>query len=166
MSNSPWPCFPRLYNLCARIHALDSLKAAFRAYIKKAGLALILDEEKDKDMVRLLLDMKAALDEVLTQAFQRSETFGHALKDAFEHFINQRANRWASSHAWRWGAYLLSFKSAKFLGSGEAAKQEGYGSLIGESVCVCVSLVWVLPANLVWHAACLCANLRLPTGLL
>ena len=45
-------------------------------------------------MVRALLDMKAALDEVLQQAFQRSETFGHALKDAFEHFINQRANRW------------------------------------------------------------------------
>lgn len=45
-------------------------------------------------MVRLLLDMKAALDEVLNQAFQKSETFGHALKDAFEHFINQRANRW------------------------------------------------------------------------
>ena len=44
-------------------------------------------------MVRLLLEMKAGLDTVLTEAFQRSETFGHALKDAFEHFINQRANR-------------------------------------------------------------------------
>ena len=125
----------RLFTLCARIHALDALKAAFRAYIKKAGLALIMDEEKarfcsfqlfvlgwqpcpvalgglagacawvvscaddrhallqDKDMVRLLLEMKAGLDRVLSEAFQRSETFGHALKDAFEHFINQRANR-------------------------------------------------------------------------
>ena len=36
----------RLFTLCARIHALDALKAAFRAYIKKAGLALIMDEEK------------------------------------------------------------------------------------------------------------------------
>ena len=36
----------RLYNLAARIHALDPLKAAFRAYIKSTGLALIMDEEK------------------------------------------------------------------------------------------------------------------------
>ena len=36
----------RLYNLCGRIHALEPLRAAFRAYIKKAGLALIMDEEK------------------------------------------------------------------------------------------------------------------------
>ena len=40
-----------------------------------------------------LLDMKAALDAVLHQSFQSAEPFAHALKDAFEHFINQRANR-------------------------------------------------------------------------
>ena len=57
-------------------------------------------------MVRLLLEMKAGLDTVLHDAFQRAETFGHALKDAFEHFINQRANRcasvpWTEWHSWR-----------------------------------------------------------------
>ena len=44
-------------------------------------------------MVTALLDMKAALDAVLHQSFQGAEPFAHALKDAFEHFINQRANR-------------------------------------------------------------------------
>ena len=44
-------------------------------------------------MVQNLLEMKASLDAVLNEAFQRSEPFAHALKDAFEHFINQRANR-------------------------------------------------------------------------
>ncbi len=44
-------------------------------------------------MVKLLLDMKERLDTVLIEAFGRAEAFGHALKDAFEHFINQRANR-------------------------------------------------------------------------
>ncbi|KAK9826788.1 hypothetical protein WJX81_000888 [Elliptochloris bilobata] len=83
----------RLYNLAARIHALDPVKAAFRAYIKSTGLALIMDEEKDKEMVTALLDMKAALDAVLHRSFQSAEPFAHALKDAFEHFINQRANR-------------------------------------------------------------------------
>lgn len=47
-------------------------------------------------MVKLLLDMKERLDTILIEAFGRAESFGHALKDAFEHFINQRANRWAS----------------------------------------------------------------------
>lgn len=161
----------RLYSLAARIHALDPVKAAFRAYIKSTGLALIMDEEKvgpavllpsscwtarfcclkelaphgcrvttlhhkgqqgigsctspnarywqasrsqsheigrqsptlqklqrrqtaqDKEMVTALLDMKAGLDAVLNQSFQSAEPFAHALKDAFEHFINQRANR-------------------------------------------------------------------------
>lgn len=36
----------RLFGLASRIHALDAMKAAFRAYIKKAGLALIMSEEK------------------------------------------------------------------------------------------------------------------------
>jgi cullin-4 len=44
-------------------------------------------------MVQNLLRMKAALEEVWEKAFQRNETYGHALKEAFEHFINQRANK-------------------------------------------------------------------------
>ncbi len=46
MADMRVPDLARLYNLCGRIHALEPLRAAFRAYIKKAGLALILDEEK------------------------------------------------------------------------------------------------------------------------
>ena len=48
---------------------------------------------QDKEMVKLLLDMKAGLDTVMGEAFAHDERFGHALKDAFEHFVNQRANR-------------------------------------------------------------------------
>jgi cullin-4 len=46
MAEQRVPDLARLYNLCGRIHALDALKAAFKAYIKKAGLALVMDEEK------------------------------------------------------------------------------------------------------------------------
>ena len=46
MADMRVPDLARLYNLCGRIHALEPLRAAFRAYIKKAGLALIMDEEK------------------------------------------------------------------------------------------------------------------------
>jgi cullin-4 len=48
---------------------------------------------QDAEMVQNLLRMKSALEEVWESAFQRNETYGHALKEAFEHFINQRANK-------------------------------------------------------------------------
>lgn len=44
-------------------------------------------------MVQSLLKMKSQLDEVWDSAFQRNEGYAHALKEAFEHFINQRANK-------------------------------------------------------------------------
>ena len=44
-------------------------------------------------MVQHLLKMKESLDEIWSKAFLRNESFGHALKEAFEHFINQRANK-------------------------------------------------------------------------
>lgn len=36
----------RLYVLCARIQELEPLRVAFREYIGRTGLALVLDEEK------------------------------------------------------------------------------------------------------------------------
>ena len=51
MSDMRVPDLARLYNLCGRIHALEPLRAAFRAYIKKAGLALIMDEEKVRHLL-------------------------------------------------------------------------------------------------------------------
>ncbi|KAK9823559.1 hypothetical protein WJX72_003747 [[Myrmecia] bisecta] len=93
MAEKRVPDLGRLYSLCARIHALEALKQSFREYIKKTGITMIMDEEKDKDMVNLLLEMKANLDTVLHQAFQHNEQFANAMKDAFEHFINQRQNK-------------------------------------------------------------------------
>ena len=36
----------RACRLCGRIHALDDLKLAFKEYIKKFGLTLVMHEEK------------------------------------------------------------------------------------------------------------------------
>ena len=36
----------RLYTLCVRIHSLDRLKQSFRDYIRKSGLAIVMDEDK------------------------------------------------------------------------------------------------------------------------
>ena len=48
---------------------------------------------QDREMIPLLLQLKGSLDAVLSEAFQRNESFGNALKEAFEHFINQRQNK-------------------------------------------------------------------------
>eukprot|EP00891_Asterochloris_glomerata_P003718 jgi/Astpho2/3718/fgenesh1_pm.00060_%23_12_t len=83
----------RLYTLCVRIHSLDMLKQSFRDYIRKSGLAIVMDEDKDKEMVMALIQLKFQLDAVLAEAFQRNDAFINALKDAFENFINQRQNK-------------------------------------------------------------------------
>jgi cullin-4 len=83
----------RMYVLFARVNALESLKLALSTYIKTTGNSTVMDEEKDKDMVPWLLDLKARLDAIWEESFSRNETFSNTLKDAFEHLINLRQNR-------------------------------------------------------------------------
>lgn len=49
--------------------------------------------EKDRTMVQELLDFKDKMDHMVCNCFQRNEKFGNSLKEAFEYFINQRANK-------------------------------------------------------------------------
>lgn len=83
----------RLYSLCNRIDALEALRQSFKSHIKRVGSAVVLDTEKDPEMIVTLLDFKTTLDKVLEGPFKGHAGFGAALKEAFEQFINQRANR-------------------------------------------------------------------------
>eukprot|EP00191_Tetraselmis_sp_GSL018_P019609 CAMPEP_0177587888 /NCGR_PEP_ID=MMETSP0419_2-20121207/5910_1 /TAXON_ID=582737 /ORGANISM="Tetraselmis sp., Strain GSL018" /LENGTH=773 /DNA_ID=CAMNT_0019078005 /DNA_START=166 /DNA_END=2484 /DNA_ORIENTATION=+ len=83
----------RLYSLSSRVAALDALKVAFHSYIRTKGGEIVMDEDKDGQMVGLLLQMKKRLDAVLAESFQGNESFVNALKDAFEQFINRRPNK-------------------------------------------------------------------------
>ena len=83
----------RLYDLCARVGALRALCAAFKSYVQRVGAEIILDEEKDPDMVLALLKLKSRMDRAVTEAFSSNHTFANALKEGFEAFINQRANK-------------------------------------------------------------------------
>lgn len=83
----------RMYNLLARVGALDKLKAAWNAWIKAAGVEIVGDPQRDKTMVEELLALKAKLDGVATQAFHRNDVFLYALKEALEHVVNCRPNR-------------------------------------------------------------------------
>lgn len=83
-----------LYSLFSRVkNGLVELCQGFNAYIKKHGRTIVIDPEKDKTMVQELLDFKDTMDNVVAKCFNRNEKFSNSLKEAFEHFINQRTNK-------------------------------------------------------------------------
>ncbi|MPC15121.1 Cullin-4B [Portunus trituberculatus] len=83
-----------LYNLFSRIKGgLEDLCTQFNAYIKSYGKTIVINPEKDKGMVQELLDFKDKMDGIVSECFSSSDKFVLALKEAFEHFINQRLNK-------------------------------------------------------------------------
>ncbi|XP_012455400.1 cullin-4 [Gossypium raimondii] len=83
----------RMYSLFSRVSALESLRQALSSYIRRTGQSIVMDEEKDKDMVSSLLEFKASLDSILEESFSKNEAFCNTIKDSFEHLINLRQNR-------------------------------------------------------------------------
>lgn len=57
------------------------------------GKTIVINPEKDKGMVQELLDFKDKMDGIVNECFGKSDKFVLALKEAFEHFINQRLNK-------------------------------------------------------------------------
>lgn len=60
---------------------------------KTHGRALVVDVDKDDKMVDELLEFKEKLDNFLHECFHGNEKFSNTLKDSFEYFLNQRANK-------------------------------------------------------------------------
>ena len=81
------------YALFKRVEALGDMRAAFSVYVRRRGMESVQDEERDKEMVQTLLDLKKKLDSIIKDAFDGNESFDRTLRDAFEHFINCRENR-------------------------------------------------------------------------
>ncbi|KAJ6936659.1 hypothetical protein NC652_011382 [Populus alba x Populus x berolinensis] len=82
----------RIYSLFIRVNALESLRQALSMYIRRTGQGIVMDEEKDKDMVSSLLEFKACLDSIWEESFSKNEGFCITIKDAYEHLINLRQN--------------------------------------------------------------------------
>lgn len=80
----------RMYSLFLRVNALESLRQALSSYIKKTGQGIVMDEEKDKDMVSSLLEFKASLDKIWEASFFKNEAYSNTIKESFEHVINIR----------------------------------------------------------------------------
>eukprot|EP00252_Welwitschia_mirabilis_P026343 TRINITY_DN8630_c0_g1_i1.p1 TRINITY_DN8630_c0_g1~~TRINITY_DN8630_c0_g1_i1.p1 ORF type:complete len:804 (+),score=179.82 TRINITY_DN8630_c0_g1_i1:191-2602(+) len=83
----------RMYALFTRVNALELLRVSLNGYIKSTGQAFVMDEVKEKDMVAMLLDLKARLDVILEESFSKNEAFSNTIKEAFEYLINLRQNR-------------------------------------------------------------------------
>jgi len=62
-------------------------------FLQKKGRTIVIDPEKDKTMVQELLDFKDKMDNIVNTCFHKNEKFANSLKEAFEAFINQRANK-------------------------------------------------------------------------
>lgn len=83
-----------LYSLLSRVkNGTAELCGNFNGFIKKKGRTIVIDPEKDKSMVQDLLDFKDKMDIIVRTCFEHNEKFTNSLREAFEFFINQRANK-------------------------------------------------------------------------
>lgn len=88
------PDLTLMYSLFSRVKTgTVELCATYNAYIKKKGRTIVIDPEKDKSMVQDLLDFKDKMDSIVRKCFDHNEKFTNSLREAFESFINQRANK-------------------------------------------------------------------------
>jgi cullin-4 len=83
-----------LYRLFGRVKdARMGLKNSFVAYIKKIGRVMIMDLERDKTLVKDLMELKDNLDQTINVCFENNEKFIQGERDAFNYFINVRTNK-------------------------------------------------------------------------
>ena len=81
----------RLYSLLSRVdNGVRHLRDQFVKRLKYVGTKTVQDE--DVDCIEVLLDMKSAADDIVTNAFDNQKQFSEGAKDAFEQFINNSKN--------------------------------------------------------------------------
>uniref|UniRef100_A0A8C5ZZG2 Cullin 4A n=1 Tax=Marmota marmota marmota TaxID=9994 RepID=A0A8C5ZZG2_MARMA len=88
------PDLTQMYQLFSRVKGgQHALLQHWSEYIKTFGTAIVINPEKDKDMVQDLLEFKDRVDHVVEVCFQRNERFVNLMKESFEAFINRRPNK-------------------------------------------------------------------------
>ncbi|CAI9179030.1 unnamed protein product [Rangifer tarandus platyrhynchus] len=88
------PDLTQMYQLFSRVRGgQQALLQHWSDHIKTFGTTIVINPEKDKDMVQDLLDFKDRVDHVIDVCFQRNERFINLMKESFETFINKRPNK-------------------------------------------------------------------------
>ncbi|KAG8452124.1 hypothetical protein GDO86_004064 [Hymenochirus boettgeri] len=83
-----------MYQLFSRVKGGQTiLLQHWGEYIKSYGTGIVVNPEKDKDMVQELLEFKDKVDHIIEVCFQKNEKFVNTMKESFEAFINKRANK-------------------------------------------------------------------------
>lgn len=84
----------RLSSLLSRVpDGPSQLRTALGGWARTTGAALMRDDHRDGGLVAALLELKSRADEALRGPFGGAQPLASALKDAFETFINSRANK-------------------------------------------------------------------------
>ncbi|KAL8293161.1 hypothetical protein RQP46_000855 [Phenoliferia psychrophenolica] len=97
-----------VYTLLGRVGTHSVLREAFLAYLKSAGLAIVMDKSQDDKMVDNLISFRMAMLEVVRVSFGQDAAFSQAVSQAFEFFINKRENKPAEMMAKHLDAKLRS----------------------------------------------------------
>ena len=83
-----------LIDLLTRIEGgSEDLCTQLNSYIKTNGKNIVNNPEKDMSMVQELFDFKEKMNAVVKSCFANTDKFMLTIKQAFEHFINQRHNK-------------------------------------------------------------------------
>jgi len=103
----------RMYRLLERVGRLSDLCLHFTNYIKKVGFKMInCDVEKDKTLVKDILELKNRMDVIYKQAFRANESFSFDYKAAFEKFVNSNSHKVAELIAKFLDQHLRSGKTS------------------------------------------------------
>ncbi|XP_018417756.1 PREDICTED: cullin-4A [Nanorana parkeri] len=88
------PDLTLMYQLYSRVRGGQSiLLQHWGEYIKNFGSSIVVNPEKDKDMVQELLDFKDKVDQIIDVCFQKNDKFVSVMKESFETYINKRPNK-------------------------------------------------------------------------
>ncbi|NXD35541.1 CUL4A protein, partial [Copsychus sechellarum] len=88
------PDLTQTYQLFSRVKGGQQiLLQHWSEYLKNFGTTIVVNPEKDKDMVQELLDFKDKVDHIIEVCFQKNEKFINLMKESFETFINKRPNK-------------------------------------------------------------------------
>lgn len=98
MHDNKLPELKIFYNLISRVPgAIDDLRSEFKRHLKRAGAEIVENPqkmpEKDKTMIKRLIDWRDVLLEVINESFCGDATFLRTLQEAFEEFINHRPSK-------------------------------------------------------------------------
>ncbi|KAE8233501.1 hypothetical protein CF326_g1457 [Tilletia indica] len=93
--DSTSPKLETLYQLLSRpgFTGLPPLRAAFTTYINQRATSIVLDKERDEEMIERVLELKAQMDRVVSDFWKGEIELARGLKDAMESAINRRPRK-------------------------------------------------------------------------